>query len=397
MPRRLASSYVTAIMFWSGILAGCAFLQPARGSEGQAPPAEADSRPAVVEPSQPEGQIAFTRERDGSTDIYLMDADGSDLVNLSRHPGQDYSPSWSPEGERIAFLSDRTGKSEVFVMDASGENTLQLTDDPQGAWWGAPLRWAPDGSRLLAVRAFTFNDNWTRSEVYVIEADGSGWRPVYLGQLMAHNDFDPEWVGPDQVGFRGFRYTATALYSVLVGNGVPQAVFVRASEPVLAFAPSSVGNLVALVTWSQRMGERQFEYEARLRLLDRENGVERAAPDVSGLDSMGEFALTLSPQGERIAFPATQLRGRRELWVWFLDCPTDLDLCLVPQTELGRVRGFPGWSPDGKWLVFSSEAGGDEEIYRVQVPEFWSPTAALKEPVRMTTSDGRDYEPTWRP
>ena len=120
-------------------------------------------------------------------------------------------------------------------------------------------------------------------------------------------------------------------------------------------------------------------------------------PDAAGLDAFGDFTLAWSPQGDRVAFPATQLHGRRELWMWFLDCPTDLDLCLLPVTAIGQVRGRPAWSSDGKWVTFVSQSGGDEEIYAVKVPDFWSPVIRAREAIRLTTSSGRDYDPAWRP
>ena len=46
-----------------------------------------------------------------------MDADGSNPRNLTRHPGRDTDPAWHPGGRRIAFVSDRDGQSEIYLMD----------------------------------------------------------------------------------------------------------------------------------------------------------------------------------------------------------------------------------------------------------------------------------------
>jgi len=76
----------------------------------------------------PDGEhIVFTSDRDGNPNIYIMDADGSNVTLLTDGPGNDNNPSWSPDGDRIAFSSDRDGDWEIYVMDADGSNTIQLT------------------------------------------------------------------------------------------------------------------------------------------------------------------------------------------------------------------------------------------------------------------------------
>ena len=55
-------------------------------------------------------------------DIYVMDADGGNLQNLTNHHAWDGAPSWSPNSECIAFRSSRDGNSEIYVMDADGGN-----------------------------------------------------------------------------------------------------------------------------------------------------------------------------------------------------------------------------------------------------------------------------------
>ena len=52
-------------------------------------------------------KIAFTSSGDGNRDIYLMNPDGTEWVNLTNHPASDISPAWSPTGEQIIFSSDR--------------------------------------------------------------------------------------------------------------------------------------------------------------------------------------------------------------------------------------------------------------------------------------------------
>jgi dipeptidyl aminopeptidase/acylaminoacyl peptidase len=77
----------------------------------------------------PDGtQIAFETNRDGNREIYVVDADGTGLTNLTNHSNNDFSPAWSPDGTQIAFHSGRDGNYEIFVMDADGSNPTNLTN-----------------------------------------------------------------------------------------------------------------------------------------------------------------------------------------------------------------------------------------------------------------------------
>ncbi len=86
----------------------------------------------------PDGsRIAFDRSEDGNFDVYVMNADGSDVRQLTRDPGEDSRPAWSPDGRSISFHSTRdrptagtpsiTPFLEIYVMDADGSNVRRLT------------------------------------------------------------------------------------------------------------------------------------------------------------------------------------------------------------------------------------------------------------------------------
>ena len=102
----------------------------------------------------PDGtKIAFNSPRDGNTELYAMNADGSAQTRLTDRPGGDSQPSWSPDGQKIAWRSSPVGPIEIgdiWVMNADGTEPIQLTDDP-----GDDLRptWSPSGTKI-AFRSF---------------------------------------------------------------------------------------------------------------------------------------------------------------------------------------------------------------------------------------------------
>ncbi|MBW8012695.1 MAG: hypothetical protein FVQ83_15875 [Chloroflexi bacterium] len=84
------------------------------------------------------GQIAFSSIRDGNFEIYMMNANGSDVRRLTDDLANDFSSTWSLDGEQIAFTSDRDGNLEIYVMNASGGDVSRLTnnsaDDMSPGW-----------------------------------------------------------------------------------------------------------------------------------------------------------------------------------------------------------------------------------------------------------------------
>ena len=79
-------------------------------------------------------------------DVFVMDADGTNVRRLTSNVAQDYPGAWSPDGTQIAFFSRRDGDGDVYVMDADGANLRRVTNQP-GAQ--AADAWLADGRLVI--------------------------------------------------------------------------------------------------------------------------------------------------------------------------------------------------------------------------------------------------------
>jgi WD40 repeat protein len=123
---------------------------------------------------------------DGSTiafalgnDIYLIDADGSNLTNVTNSPAADQVPSWSPDVARIAFSTNRDGNFEIYTMNVDGTGLQRVTSN------SVPDRspaWSPNGTRIAFERNF---DIWT------MDAAGGAETQVTTSFNSCHRH--PDW------------------------------------------------------------------------------------------------------------------------------------------------------------------------------------------------------------
>jgi TolB protein len=143
--------------------------------------------------------IAFTSTRDGNSEIYMMNADGSDQRNLTQHPAWDSDPAWSPDGQRLAFVSDRAGGMQVFVLELATRAVTQVTDFP--SLMVNEFNWLPDNQSLIIARPRAVPAAGARFGLYRVNADGSGgdW---LLPDAEAYSDGTP----PIQLTFTGDDY-----------------------------------------------------------------------------------------------------------------------------------------------------------------------------------------------
>ncbi|MEK6647097.1 MAG: hypothetical protein AABY84_10540 [Candidatus Firestonebacteria bacterium] len=121
------------------------------------------------------GKIAFMSDRDGDWEIYLMDADGSGVTQLTFNSFADVDPSFSSDGKRIIFSSNREGGKpedfEVYTMNYDGSNQIRITTN---SFQDRGPRFSYDGSKIVFYRIDSKNGN--NAKIWAMYSDGSGER-----------------------------------------------------------------------------------------------------------------------------------------------------------------------------------------------------------------------------
>ncbi len=145
------------------------------------------------------GRIAYTSNREGKYDLYLMNADGSEPRRLTNTPAEELHPAWSPDGRRIAFqCMSADGASNVCLVNPDGSGYTQVTRwGPNDPGAQRPV-WSPDGQKIAVSRE---SPSGGLQYVWVMNADGSNQLQIVEGR-------DPSW-SPDGRRIAFTRYDGT--------------------------------------------------------------------------------------------------------------------------------------------------------------------------------------------
>lgn len=261
-----------------------------------------------------------------------MNANGSEQTRLTNNATDEAYPVWSPDGTKIAFMTSHNGAPDIYVMNADGSDIKRLTDHRSQDVLSA---WSPDGMQI----AFASDRDDGVYVNYIMNADGSDQRPM---PMQVPEKLKPPlgltgfavW-SPDgqRIAFEGGTWEDTNIYVINAdGSGLAQVTTAPGTENHPGWSPD--GSKLSFVS----------------------------ARD-------GGSVYTINPDGSGETQLVSQIGTSNDP--------------LVP------APWVPGWSPDGKHIVYVSD--GDKNL------DIWVMSPDGTEQRNLTQHPGADTTPAWQP
>ena len=277
-------------------------------------------------------KIAFAScdTRFASCEIFVINADGSQVFKMTNNNIDECCPDWSPDGSKLAFVQGSGREGEIWVMAADGSHPANLTNNNAE---DCCLAWSPDGSKIAFV---------SNTGIYVMDADGSN--PIRLART--NYIYSPAW-SPDgtRIAFLVSDFSVNpnvSAVNVINADGSNLIQMTATGDiPIGQFAWSPDGTKIAYTSCKLNFDS----CEIYVVNADGSNPT-----NLTNSEASDRFPVW-SPDGAKIAFES----GRDQDWkIYVMNADGSNPIRLIEH----RDADFPVWSPDGTKIAFKDLVKG---------------------------------------
>ena len=330
----------------------------------------------------PDGKwIAFTGEYDGKINVYVVAAEGGTPRRVTFHSGPDLASGWTPDGKNILFASTREsyagGMQRLYTVPLEGGNATRVP---------LPLAfdgsYSPDGTRLAYRPGPYAFGNWshyrggTETAVWIANLADSSVVKIARDNW---NDTNPMWVG-DTVYYLSDRDSAFTLYAYDTKTQQSKKLIENNGLPI-KWASAGPGAIVYEEFGSLHLYDLATQTEHPVQVTVRADLVE-VRPHFEKVQKQIQNAV-ISPTGVRAAFEA---HGE------ILTAPAEKGDIRNLTNSPGVADRDPAWSPDGKWIAYFSDEGGEYALHLTDQ----SGMGETKK-ISLGTPPSFFYQPVWSP
>jgi len=336
-------------------------------------------------------------------DLYILPIEGGEAKALTRGMAFDSQPRFSPDGRSIALVSDRDGSENIWIINADGSSPKQLTSGKDTVFISP--EWTPDGEAIITGKTGVVRGSLVELWLYYL-ADKKGVCLVN-GEKHGLTALGPAF-GPNP-RFLFFSQKAASLKNWCPQIGEYQlAVYDRETQDIYPYSNAQGGGMRPLLSPDGRwlVYASRFHQDTGLKLRDLHSGEEKWLVYPGQLDAQeAQHASWDLMPGSSFTPDSKFLMTTIEGKIWKVGVP-DGKRTLIPFTarveqplapavrsELriddrpvrARRISDPAISPDGKKVVFSALG----RLYIMELPD--------GAPQRLTNSDTGEFQPSWSP
>ena len=298
--------------------------------------------------------IAFSAQYDGNTDVYTIPVSGGAPRRLTFHPAADVVRGFTPDGKAVLFSSPRnvfTGRyTQLFTVPLGGGMPEQLPIPN-----GVQAAFSPDGNRIAYTPLGDRSQQWKHYRggtcARILIFDRRDYRVEQIAQPEGHcNDLDPHWIG-DTVYFRSDRNGEYNLFAWNTKTRAIKQLTTHADFPIVEVGAGG-GRLIYEQAGYLHLFDPAWGASTRLKIGVATDLVETRPRFVRGAKYIRNAAI--SPSGARAVF---EFRGE------IVTVPAEKgDPRNVTESPAVHDRS-PAWSPDGRWLAWFSDEGGEYRLH----------------------------------